>query len=261
MEIADFDNHAPDYDETFTNTITGKLYRNIVHAYLQKNVLAKQLNILEINCGTGEDALFLADLGHRVLATDVSPQMINQASRKANSRNLTNLNFVVKDINRLTEINQKFDLIFSNFGGLNCLNPQQLKQSLFSFRELLVTNGRLILVIMPKFCFWEMLYFFLKFKWRKIFRRAGAQPIAVEVGGVAINTWFYQPTQLINLADGFKHLETLPVGIVLPPPSFHSILSGHKFRTLFLFYWERVFSKISLLSSLSDHYLIDFRKV
>ena len=46
---------------------------NIVWDYLEKTFLDNnKLNILELNCGTGEDALWFAKQGHKVLATDLS---------------------------------------------------------------------------------------------------------------------------------------------------------------------------------------------
>ena len=41
--------------------------------------------ILEINCGTGNDAVFLARSGMHVTATDISPMMIEETKRKAGS--------------------------------------------------------------------------------------------------------------------------------------------------------------------------------
>ena len=73
-----FDQIASSYDETFTYTEIGKKQRNIVWDYLKRTLPADtQLDILELNCGTGEDALFLANIGHSVTATDASEEMLN----------------------------------------------------------------------------------------------------------------------------------------------------------------------------------------
>src|ERR1700750_2270801 len=79
-----FDNMASTYDADFTMSGIGKLQRERVwfflSALLQKKGAA--LKILEINCGTGEDALRLAALGHQVIATDASAVMIETAKAK-----------------------------------------------------------------------------------------------------------------------------------------------------------------------------------
>jgi ubiquinone/menaquinone biosynthesis C-methylase UbiE len=42
----------------------------------------KPLKILEINCGTGEDALHFAEMGHEVVAIDESKVMIEKSQQK-----------------------------------------------------------------------------------------------------------------------------------------------------------------------------------
>ena len=69
-----FDIMAETYDADFTYTTIGALQRQQVWNHLQ-DILKKgapEMNILEINCGTGEDAIKLARLGHTVTATDRS---------------------------------------------------------------------------------------------------------------------------------------------------------------------------------------------
>ncbi len=44
--------------------------------------------LLEIGCGTGADAEFLADRGYRVVATDVSGEMVSAARRRVAARGL-----------------------------------------------------------------------------------------------------------------------------------------------------------------------------
>ena len=71
---APFDAVADDYDSSFTDTAVGRLHRATVWRHLDA-VLEPSSKILELGCGTGEDALRLARRGHRVLATDVSTAM------------------------------------------------------------------------------------------------------------------------------------------------------------------------------------------
>ena len=76
-----FDSSATTYDSDFTFSEIGKLQRNRVHVFLAKNILNQnKLSVLEINCGTGEDALWLAERGCDVIATDASSKMIEVVS-------------------------------------------------------------------------------------------------------------------------------------------------------------------------------------
>jgi cyclopropane fatty-acyl-phospholipid synthase-like methyltransferase len=175
---ASFDIAAATYDTTFTNTVIGTLQRDMVYEHLSEILKKNQpKNILEINCGTGEDAMWLAKQNHNVTATDISGKMIDVAKAKAN---LDNLNFKQIDINSLSNpfSGEKYDIIFSNFGGLNCLSKSELEHFFKNATDLLSENGQLILVIMPKNTLWEQFYFLAKANFKAIFRRKKGSVIA-----------------------------------------------------------------------------------
>ncbi|MEJ2735769.1 MAG: methyltransferase domain-containing protein [Anaerolineae bacterium] len=76
-----FDQAAGTYDELYQ--------RNSIMAWMRAESLetlqtrfAPGSHLLEIGCGTGEEALALSRLGYQVLATDVSPKMIETAHAK-----------------------------------------------------------------------------------------------------------------------------------------------------------------------------------
>jgi ubiquinone/menaquinone biosynthesis C-methylase UbiE len=79
---AAFDGLAREYDAQFTATALGTLLRRITWRNFER-VFAQRESLLDIGCGTGEDAIHLASLGHRVVATDASLPMIRMAGRKA----------------------------------------------------------------------------------------------------------------------------------------------------------------------------------
>jgi ubiquinone/menaquinone biosynthesis C-methylase UbiE len=75
---------AADYDEHFTNTRLGRMLRQRVWRHLEEQFTAGQY-LLDLACGTGEDALWLAKQGIHILALDGSPEMVRLATKKANS--------------------------------------------------------------------------------------------------------------------------------------------------------------------------------
>ena len=79
-----FDLMAETYDADFTTSAIGKAQRKQVWDCLLPllNASRKTLKILEINCGTGHDAIQLCNLGHSVTATDASEAMIGKARQK-----------------------------------------------------------------------------------------------------------------------------------------------------------------------------------
>src|SRR5687767_9229772 len=98
-----FDAIAHNYDDLFSKSLIGYHQRQITRRYLQKFLSGKPpLKILEINCGTGEDAIWLASLGHQVIATDQSERMISIAREKAASTAQTNSpTFLICDFEEL----------------------------------------------------------------------------------------------------------------------------------------------------------------
>jgi ubiquinone/menaquinone biosynthesis C-methylase UbiE len=70
-----WDASAETYERDFAGTLTGQARRRAVWHELDGIFSAGQ-RILELNCGTGIDAVRLAERGVRVVACDISPRMI-----------------------------------------------------------------------------------------------------------------------------------------------------------------------------------------
>ena len=114
---------ADTYDATFTESVIGRAQRNVVWRALQRTFRPGD-RVLELNCGTGEDALFLAKRGVSVVACDASARMIEIAERrKSLEAPDASLEFHVlrnEDVDTLTPADP-FDGVVSNFSGLNCV--------------------------------------------------------------------------------------------------------------------------------------------
>lgn len=253
-----FDKAAKKYDATFTHSEIGKAQRERVYHFLRHEINGKStLNILELNCGTGEDAIYLSNLGHHVIATDISSEMIAEAKAKSSS-----IQFKQQDITTLSSetFSEKFDLIFSNFGGLNCLSKQQLKAFVDISETLLQPNGKLIFVIMPKHCLWERFYFFMKGEFKKMNRRKSKQTVDANVDGVKVPTWYFNPSELKVIANKKYKLKLLnPIGISIPPSYLEPFFSSKKRFLNLLINLEKWLSS-SFWSKYADHYIISFQK-
>lgn len=257
----DFDIAAAQYDTTFTFSKIGKAQRAMVYKYLNPIIQKKEkLSILELNCGTGEDAIQLARLGHNVLATDISEGMINVAKAKSHSKNLQ---FQTQDINTLnrTHFKKEFDVIFSNFGGFNCISQQQIKEFFQTASNLLNPNGKIVLVIMPKHCLWERLYFILKGDLKRANRRNTNEAIPVNVEGVYVNTWYHNPESIVSsCANNFNVDDIKPVGLAIPPSYLeNSFLSNRLFISIYKGI-DYLFTS-SYWSKYADHFLIELTKI
>ena len=258
--IKDFDIASAQYDTSFTFSKIGKAQRQMVFKYLNPIINRnKKLSILELNCGTGEDAIQFARLGHHVLATDISEGMINVANAKSHSKNLT---FKIQDINTLnqTHFNEKFDFIFSNFGGFNCLSKEQIGNFFKTASTLLSVNGKIVLVIMPKHCLWERLYFTLKGNKKKAKRRNTIKSIPVNVEGVNVNTWYHNPEDIVSLEEtNFSVNRINPIGLAIPPSYLENSFVANKLLMSFYKGIDHLVTS-SYWSKYADHFLIELTK-
>ncbi len=73
---------ADSYARDFTTTLIGQKLRAAVWRDLDRAFRPGQ-KVLELNCGTGLDAVHLAQRKIRVLACDISKGMVEQARRHA----------------------------------------------------------------------------------------------------------------------------------------------------------------------------------
>jgi ubiquinone/menaquinone biosynthesis C-methylase UbiE len=259
-----FDHIATTYDSVFTRTAIGQLQRKHVWKYLERIIPQLDgLEMLELNCGTGEDALMFSDKGFNIIATDVSVEMLKVTQQKAEKYSMQNrISSQYLDLESIGEMlfDKKFDLIFSNFGGLNCISPESLQKLFDKIPSMLNPNGRFIGVIMPKFCLWESLYYFAKFKFSRMFRRWTSHEVIANLHGTTLKTWYYAPSQIRGWASGnFKLVKTQPVGIALPPSYLDSFFVRKKKFLIALHKLEKKINQHSLYSGMADHYIIDLQ--
>jgi SAM-dependent methyltransferase len=155
-----FDQMANEYDDVFTKSMIGRAQRDVVWNKLTQ-VFQSGDHILELNCGTGEDALFLARNGVSVTACDASQQMIKVASTRLRAEAPgAPITFNILPTERLRELHSTplFDGAFSNFSGLNCVTD--LKQTADDLATLLFPGASLLVCLSTRFCLWEMLWLF-----------------------------------------------------------------------------------------------------
>jgi ubiquinone/menaquinone biosynthesis C-methylase UbiE len=254
-----FDQIAEAYDACFSDIPTGRFQRDLVWRHLPSP--APGATALELNCGTGVDAVHLARMGYSVLATDVSSAMVRRTQKKAESMGLEGkISTQVINIQSIASQNNpisltRFDLIFSDFGGLNCLSPQEVTQLISTLPRLIKPGGCFIAVVMGRFCWWEMLYFMLKGRPKSAFRRLSARPVMASLASDSvIQTWYHAPGLLTKPRPGSLY----PIGFFLPPSYLDPFFRK---RPRFLQFLNRldVHFQPSVLAHASDHYLIKIR--
>ena len=258
-----FDALAETYDSDFSLSAIGGMQRDRVWSFLTPLLegTGSPLKILEINCGTGDDAMQMAAMGHTIIATDASEQMIWKAKEKmSGSVHPNSIEFVVCPFDQLATVfeGQQFNLIFSNFGGLNCISKDYLKKLGKDLATLIAPGGKLLVVLMGRCCIWEIFYYGIRGKFKTASRRMNAT-VNFRVNDSSMPVYYYSPAGLKRVfSPSFTLLEKYPVGLFIPPSYLEKKFTGKQNHLKKLERRENKFG-YSFLSSFADHYCAIFK--
>jgi SAM-dependent methyltransferase len=252
-----FDGLAREYDAQFTATALGTLLRRTTWRNFER-FFAQRESLLDIGCGTGEDAIHLASLGHRVLATDASLPMIRMASRKAEQAGCAQrIRFLWLPMERLgAELaGERFDGVYSNFGAINCASSvETLARDL---ANLLPAGAPLAWVLMGRYVPWEWAWYLTRGDTHTAFRR-------LRRGGV---TWrglavqYPTPAHLARaLQPYFTANHAAPLGVALPGSYAAAYLQRAPRLLAALAGIDAALQRLPLLSACADHYIFEARR-
>jgi ubiquinone/menaquinone biosynthesis C-methylase UbiE len=249
------------FDELYRNNSIIRYKRERVRAVVEQFAGCNS-DVLELNSGTGEDAIWFAAQGHTVHATDISAGMQDILKSKINALNLQKkISTEIISFSNLQNLKERkeYDLIFSNFAGLNCTG--ELDKVLNSFSSLLKTKGIVVLVILPKFCLWEFLLLFKgKFKtaFRRFFSNNGA---SAHVEGMYFRCWYYNPSYIIkHLRNQFILLRVEGLCTLVPPSYMEGFAEKHPKLFSFLKAKENKWKTRWPWKSIGDYYIIVLEK-
>lgn len=257
-----FDLQSQDFDSLYRDNSIIRYKRARVRSHLTR-YLKNESRILELNCGTGEDAIYLASHGHYIHATDISNGMLSKLRGKAELLQLTDrITSENCSYNELRSLYNRgpYDCIFSNFAGLNCTN--QLKDVLASFDQLLKPQGTITLVLLPKFCLWEFMLLF-RGKWKTAFRRliAGKSGAPAHIEGTHFRCWYFNPNYVIKHLKKSFTLQSVEGLCTIVPPSYIENFA-EKYPRKFNF-MEKMENKLKTrwpFRIIGDYYIITLQK-
>ncbi|MEM7040542.1 MAG: class I SAM-dependent methyltransferase, partial [Bacteroidota bacterium] len=208
------------------------------------------------------DAVWLAEeKGCHVEATDLSAEMVRVGQSKG--QDLPQLKFSVGGIMEvLSEKKATYDLIFSNFGGFNCLSPAEMERTGKLLAARLNPGGRFVAVIMPRYCVWESMYYLAKLRPRSAFRRRTNSSLDVPLGnGATQKTYYFGPKKLRKIyRRHLKFLRKKPIGYFLPPSYLDPFFAKRPRLLNLMDRMERRVQNRSILAGAADHFLIEFVK-
>lgn len=233
--------------------------RGLVHKVYLKYI-PKGSNILELNAGTGVDAMFLADNGYTVFATDISEVMISEIQAKIKKQKAKNIKAETISFEEISGISENnFDAVISNFGGLNCINDfSKLSGEL---AEKLKPDGLFIAVVMNKICPWEIFYYIVTLKFGEAFRRFRKNGIMADLNGEKVLTYYFSPGEFANaFSDNFNKVKVLSLGLNTPPPYLLGIYNRLKPIVKLWMKLDEIFMGLPLFNQFGDHFIIVMKK-
>jgi SAM-dependent methyltransferase len=253
-----WDASAETYEQDFTSTLIGQLRRQAVWSELDR-VFQLDQRILELNCGTGIDALHLAERGIRVVACDLSPRMVALGRERVNAARLgSRVQFRVLATEAIDSLadSAPFDGVFSNFSGLNCV--EDLSSVARNLAALVRPGARAIFCMMGRLVPWEIAWFLAhgdsrRALWR--LRRTGsseleAQSVAVRCLSVSEITDRLHPY--------FRRRTWKSVGIAVPPSYMESWARRFSRTVKALARIDDVFGRVPIVRSMGDCVVMEF---
>ncbi len=258
-----YDAYAPRYD--------GILNENRINAYLRRetsgalrSLFSPESHLLELGCGTGDEAFALADEGCEIVALDPSAEMITIARSKAakhrRGNRVTFLLGTARDVPRVLEDAPaaSFDGAYSSFA----LSYDDDLRPLGSMLARLVRPGGLLVVAaMNRLCLSESLLSMMLLRPRLAGRRLGSRTMH-KVGQV--RTVVYPRTPL-GLSHAFRPafaVEQLrALCAVLPPHYANRPLQRWPALLDILERVDNAAGRRPVFRMLGDHALVVMRRV
>jgi len=256
-----FDRLAATYDRDFTDSLIGRAQRGAVWRALLSTFKAGD-RLLEINCGTGEDAFFMAHHGISVFACDASRHMIARAEQRLATKPFASrIVFCHLPTERVKELApvRPFDGVFSNFSGLNCI--EDLASVAAALAQQVSHGSKLLLCFSTRVCLIETLYYLAQGQKHKAMRRWSGRTQAVLKDG-AIEVFYPTLSEIqISFSPYFRLRSTMGIGVAVPPSYLEGWAQRHPLVLRILTCIDRVAAHIPFLQTMGDHLLLTFEKV
>lgn len=250
-----FDAAASSYDYDFDVYPATRRLRNKVYEVV-RTVLSPKSSILDINCGTGTDAIELARLEFRVSGLDLSPKMIEVARTKASKEPNLPVSFHVGSYNAIPKaLVGQFDMLISDFGGLNC--TADLHGVAEQISSVLKHTGYVLAVVMPPFSLWETSTFLLRGSPLKAFRRMNSARRDFTINNARFEISYHRfPVLARIVSDAFAVKDVIGFNIVSPPPRSQRFRRKYPRITRFLESVDDLIERLPVLRTVGDHYLV-----
>jgi SAM-dependent methyltransferase len=256
-----FDSVAADYDGQRGNNELIQDMRSEMWRWLDATY-SSHSRLIDIGCGTGLDAIRMAQLGHQVTAIDWSPQMVQRTADRARREGVTNnvraLPIGAQELSRL-EGTALYDGAYSNLGPLNCVPG--LDEVSRECARLLKPGAALVFTVIGRVCPWEMAHYMLAGRWARARIRYAPDFVAVGMNNRTIWTHYYRPREFYRYFQReFALQEYRGVCTFTPPPYLTWMRDKHPGWYERLWRLDRRVSGFRWLRDIGDHFLMVMKR-
>jgi len=254
-----FDDASHEYDQDEMMNLIRRVMRTRSLQVLKATFRPRQ-RILEVGCGTGTEAIELARSNIRIVATDISPQMIAQTKRRVESEKLEDRirveQLAAHDIGILEAQYgpRSFDGAYSSFGALNC--EPRLKEFVSSLSGLLKPRSSFICSVMNSFCLFDLVLNSILLK-----RTERLANVIASLGTPELLPRYYSVGEFSKMFRGFTIAEVRALPTFLPPPYFEKHLRLLRPAMLKISSLDWELGRFYPFNRIGDHFIITFRRV
>ncbi len=253
-----FTSVASSYDAVFTDLPEARALRERIHAIMTA-AWGTGETVLDLGCGTGEDAVFLARLGCNVTAIDPAQGMVDQAKTKlaASSLNADVRCMAAEELSRFPSAS--FEGILSNFAALN--NVRDFPSVIAQCARILAPGGTAILCLLNRYSLWESCSYLLRGNPGKAVRRWRPGPVMANVGDGQVPVFYYSAHVVRRIARPWFRVDAMVgLSVVAPLPSSLRFISRHPNITRLLYALDRTIGRLPLFRVLGDHVVIVLKR-
>ncbi len=203
-----YDSFAEDHPHL--SRLRGKVYQHLAR------MVPSGAKILELNAGTGTDAVYLAQHGYTVHATDIAPGMLARLKDKVERLSLgERLTFQKCSFTGLGAVaGAPYDAVFSDLGGLNCI--PDLSPVIQSLPKVLRPGGVVTWVLMPPVCLWELGLAFTG-QFGLAFRRLAPHGTRAHLEGRYFTVYYFTPRKVMSwFGQNYQVLALEGLSVITP---------------------------------------------
>ncbi len=239
--------------------LTKNLAHSIVKHYIPEG---KNKEVLDLNCGTGNDFSFFLSNGYKIIGTDGSAGMLNKCYEKFKDKiengQITLYQTMMQSLDNSSFKEKQFDLIYSITGGYSYIDDDLLLKVNQTLSNYLKKGGYLITAHLTPFCLGETLYYLKNLKFRASLLRLKTT-LKVPIKGETHIMYLRSDSKLKKLrTKGLEFCSSHPLLTTTPPYQTNYSPNSDKLKRHSELEFKRLFNPV--YNKIADQVMIVEKK-